>query len=1158
ANGRDLHVSCVVTRASSLDTKGDSSEAVPSYEAVSALSNSNWVVLTNGRLWRLYSGRVNSPSTNYFEIDLEAVSGKSDPRLNYFVSLFSAASFIPKADGSDLDSVYELGLRYAKEIEDQLRTKVFEGQLFLNLARAVLSHTSSRKHTETELDAAKATALRLLYRILFVLYAESRNLLPTDNEKYMDISLEAIRRKLNDYEKKPEEHGLWQKLSNLFNSIEKGNVSANVPEYDGELFRRTEGLDDLKPKNRFLAPALRELCEWNGRGIDYQNLGVRQLGSLYEALLEYNVRQAKEDLVVYKDGTLDAAAFADLKQKPKPFVEKGELYLASKGVLRKGTGSYYTPDEIVKFLTVKGLEPILETRKRSFEDHVKQLKEQRKRDEQLERAVIEDLLGVKVIDPAMGSGHFLVSAVDRITSWITDRLREHPEAPLARIIDEEREEIIKTQGEKGIEIDPKLLTDAIILKRLVMKRCVYGVDINPLAVELAKLSLWLDSFTIGVPLTFLDHHIRCGDSLIGLSLKDMVERVPNETLDAWSGDVNSTAKTLSQFVSTTADLTKEQVEQSRKNYEQYRESTKVQRSILDMICAGMLDEKIAKTVQRNVPLFERTIRDGKKLDWWTGAEDAFEVAKKYRVFHWELEFPEACSSGQPSFDLVLTNPPWDEVMPKDNDFFSSIHPHFRSITNKQEKLKVVKDVLKDSEVGKRYSEYLMQIDQRLNFYKNSGHFNKRGTGHNNLWKLFLERSLSLTSKEGGNMAIVIPSGIVTDEGAKQLRKELFKGNIKCMYEFENSEGIFDIHRSYKFVLLVADNKPRSMDSFAAAFYLHKIESLGGKTEREKFVEIPIQLVRTSAPDSLSIPELQNRESLETFSKLYQRHPLLNDMKSKNWSVSLIWELNRSTDSDIFKRSNEGWPLIEGKDFHQFIPDYEKPEFFVDVEDGLKRTGKHREYRAINERIHKTVRLAFRDVASSTNVRATIACILPPKSFCPHTATIVMPSTEGTDKDTYLELIAYLAGIFNSFVFDFLIRNRVTMHVSFFYVYQTPVPSDCTSEFARRICSIAAHLSSPDERFSELAEAFELRPHGMTMQERVELSAELNALVGFHYGLTQKEMKVVLDSFDGFKEDENILKLEGEIKWTDELIRKFNGEVKKRVLPYFNKLQPKGK
>ena len=502
ANGHDLHVNCIVTKANSLDTKSESSEVVPSYEAVSALSSSNWVILTNGRLWRLYSSRVNSPSTNYFEIDLEGVSSESDPRLRYFISLFSEQSLIPKPDGSDLDSIYELGLRYAKEIEDQIRVKIFEGQLFLNLARAVLSHSSSKKYTETELDFAKATALRLLYRILFVLYAESRNLLPTNNEKYMEISIDGIRQRLNDYEKKPEERTLWSKLSNLFNSIEKGNVSANVPEYDGELFRQTEGLDDLKPANRFLVPAIRELCEWNGRGIDYQNLGVRQLGSLYEALLEYNIRQAKEDLVVYKDGTLDAAAFADLKQKPKPFVEKGEIYLVSKGVLRKGTGSYYTPDEIVRFLTSKGLEPILERRKKSFEDHIKQLNDQRKRDEKLESAIIEDLLGIKVIDPAMGSGHFLVSAVDRITAWVTDILHEHPEAPLARIIDEEREEILQTQKDKGIEIDSKLLTDAIILKRLVMKRCVYGVDINPLAVELAKLSLWLDSFTIGVPPDF--------------------------------------------------------------------------------------------------------------------------------------------------------------------------------------------------------------------------------------------------------------------------------------------------------------------------------------------------------------------------------------------------------------------------------------------------------------------------------------------------------------------------------------------------------------------------------------------------------------------------------------------------------------------------------
>jgi hypothetical protein len=484
-----------------MDGKCESNEVVPSYQAVSALRQVHWVMLTNGRLWRLYSSRVSSSSTNYLEVDLDGVTSDNDARLLYFVSLFSAASLAPKPSGSDLDSIFEGGLKYAQEIKDELSSKVFEGQLFLNLVRAVIAHSPSRVYKEDELEKGKATALRLLYRMLFILYAESRNLLPVNNPNYSSFD-RGIRQRLGDFEKLPEGPELWRVLTILFRSIENGDAKAGVPTYDGELFRQDQDLDDLQPKNEYLAPAIRELTEIGGKGIDYQNLGVRHLGSLYEALLEYDVRQAEEDLVVYKDGTLDAAYAADLKAKPKPFVAKGELHLSSRGLARKGTGSYYTPDELVRFLAKNGLHHVLESRRKSFEAHIAELNAKREKDSDLEKVAIDDLLGIKVVDPAMGSGHFLVAAVDHITGWIMDILKEHPEAPLARIIDEDREKVIKEQKEKGIEISTELLSDSIILKRLVTKRCVYGVDINPLAVELAKLSLWLDSFHVDEP----DHY----------------------------------------------------------------------------------------------------------------------------------------------------------------------------------------------------------------------------------------------------------------------------------------------------------------------------------------------------------------------------------------------------------------------------------------------------------------------------------------------------------------------------------------------------------------------------------------------------------------------------------------------------------------------------
>ncbi len=1144
-----LDATCVVTEADSLDTK-KSDEVVPSYQAVSALRQVHWVMLTNGRLWRLYSSRVSSSSTNYLEIDLEGIISATDPRLLYFVSLFSAASLAPKPSGSDLDSIFEGGLRYAQEIKDELSSKVFEGQLFLNLVRGVVASSSSREYREEELEKAKATALRLLYRVLFILYAESRNLLPVSNPNYSSFSLDGIRQRLGEFDKLPEGVELWRALSALFRSIAKGDAKAGVPAYDGELFREDVDLDHLEPRNKYLAPAIRELTEIGGKGVDYQNLGVRHLGSLYEALLEYDVRQAEEDLVVYKDGTLDAAYAADLKAKPKPFVSKGELYLSSKGLARKGTGSYYTPDELVKFLVKNGLQAALEQRQKNFETHIAELKVKKSDDADLEKSVIDDLLGIKVVDPAMGSGHFLVAAVDYITTWIMERLKEYPETPLAKIIEEDREKVIKEQKEKGIEISTELLSDNIILKRLVMKRCVYGVDVNPLAVELAKLSLWLDSFTIGTPLTFLDHHIRVGDSLIGLWLKNFRTKASLQgTLDSWVETVIQVGVDLSEKVSMPPDLNLEEVQESRRVYEENRKKTHPARLMLDLMTARVLAPEESAKLPLNFGLIEKSLHQQKKPDFWNEVEKAEAISAKFRAFHWELEFPDAKSEAGMGFDVVITNPPWDAVKPEDDDFFSTYYPLFRRITSKPEKQKVMKKMLHNKDIKTKYETYRSTIQAKVNFFKNSNEFVKRGSGDTNLWKLFLERCLNILSEHGG-IAMVIPSGIVTDEGAKQLRMALFNGRIRGMYEFENTNGIFDIHRSYKFVLLVADRTAPTSE-FPAAFYLHDTQSLEGKCEQEKFVTMPLELIRLSAPESLSIPEVRTEDALSVFDKLYKTNPLLSDEK-KGWTISLLTELHRTGDSDLFRSDGKGWPLIEGKNFHQFIPDYEKPEFTIIPEAGLKRTSTHREYKHLNKWIHERVRLGFREVAASTNVRSTVACVIPPNSFSPHTVILALPKTikglpTGVD---YYRMVAYLCGIFNSFVFDFLLRTRITMHVSFFYVYQTPVPSRVNGDLVTEVMRIAGRLSAVDIRFKDFSSALGVEAGPLMMKDRIEMTARLNAIAAKLYGLDTEELKIVLHSFEGFEEDKELEKLGSEAHWSDDLIRRFNGEVRKRVLSYF--------
>lgn len=1149
----DLGVCCVATRAESLDTKSGE-EVVPSYQAVAALTHYKWVILTNGRFWRLYSSRVQSSSTNYFEVDMEGVVAENDPKLSYFVGLFSASSFMERDGITDVDLTFDGGIKYAKDIEQDLRAKVFEGQLFLNLVRGIVGHSPKKKYSQAELEEAKANALKLLYRLLFILYAESRALLPVEDRKYSEISLGSLRQRLPSLEKEADSASAWKALQDLFKAISKGRPEAGVPVYDGALFEKDNALDSLTLNNRFLVAALGDLTEYEGRGIDYQNLGVRHLGSLYEALLEYSVRQAEQDLVIYKDEILDASYASDINAKPRGYIVKGDLYLTAGGLARKGTGSYFTPDEIVLYLVKKGLESHLRTREEQFLRDMIELRSMAKQDKELEEKTVDDLLGLKVVDPAMGSGHFLVASVDEIAKWVIGILKDNPDAPLQRLIEEDRQTIIIEQFKSGIKLNQDLLTDSIILKRMVMKRCVYGVDINPLAVELAKLSLWLDSFTIGTPLTFLDHHIRCGDALIGLWLEKISGRAFESTLDAWTGTLSEVVSTLFWETSASADLTPEQVNQSRKSFQLVRERTESVRILLDLETASILDPDLGKKLTKNVTLIHQVYEEGKKQkpDWWKKVEEALELAKRYRAFHWEFEFPEAFSEGDRGFDLAIMNPPWDVVEPNEDDFFSVFYPRFRRMKSKPEKTKVVKSLLKQPEIERAYELYEEAIERKSAFYRTSGEFVRRGGGKSDLWKLFLERALRLLAP-GGSLSILIPSGIATDESAKQLRESLFEGRIDSMYEFENKNGIFpDVHRSYKFVLLNW-RKTNPAVSFKAAFYLHDMKALAGMVEQEKFVDVPISVVKRSAPDSLSIPEVRNESHLEIFTKLYDLHPLLSD-SSKGWTVALVWELNRSTDSDLFRDDGKGWALVEGKNFHQFMPDYEKTAFTIDPVEGLERTSGVKFFAHNNDRIHRTCRLAFRDVASSTNVRAMIACILPPNTFCPHNATLTLPQVNGTTPEgkEYAALIGYLGGIMNSFVFDFLMRSRTSMHMSFFYVYQTPVPGQVKGELAERISRIAIRLNSTDPRFENFAELVGVKSGPLTVKERLNMTAELNALVAKHYGLGRQELEVVMGSFEGFEEDKNLENLTN-VKWDDHLIRKLNGEVRRRALPYFDKL-----
>ena len=1110
----------VATERTELDVKyGDT---IPSMQAVAELGNHEWVMLTNGRIWRMYSSKVSSASTNYFEVDLDMVDDAKDDRIKYFVAIFGAKSLQVKDKTSHIEMIHEGSVTYASELEEDMRDKIFNGEMFVMLVRGVLNHDINRTYNHAELESAKKKAIRILYRLLFILYAESRYLLPVDHPSYKKVSLLSMRDGLESFQNDGESCSCWDNLKILFSGISNGDPGLNLPQYSGKLFEKSD-IDRLDIRNQFLVPVIRSMTERCGKGVDYQSLGVRHLGSIYEGLLEYDIIQAKEDIILLDGKVVNADFVSGLSKKPESYISKNDIYLSSVLLDRKGTGSYFTPEPIVKSLVKSGLRPILEQRSKKFAEEMKNIS---KGDSSSEKRCNDIMLDLQVLDPAMGSGHFLVAVADEITRWIMSLINTHPDAPIVKKIEAQRADVIRVQETRGIKLNKDLLTPNSILKRVVMKHCIYGIDTNELSVELAKMSLWLDSFTIGMPLTVLQHHIRHGNSLIGIH--DIKGTQKNGSLDDYMETTMMSGGKILAEISQTPDIIPEEIERDEYSMKQFGDNLAGVREKMDIRCANIMLNKDLKMVE------------------------ARNIAKKHHPFHWKFELPDAFIDQRPGFDLIIGNPPWEAVKPNDDEFFTKYEPNFRNHSNKQDKNKIKTKLLEQPAIKASFIDYTSHIEEQSRFFKESGQYVMRGKGDTDMWKLFLERVMGLLTK-GGVLAVVVPSAILTNEGAKDLRKALLNMRIVSIYEFENRRRLFpEVHASYKFVLLTVSNTNPS-SGFDAAFYLHHITSLDGKTEQEKFLSMPVELIHLTSPNVLAVPEVRSSKDVDILNYLYKRHKCVRDgLDNGKYTIDMVREFDRTNDSRLFRRDGRGWPLIEGKNFHQFIPDYSQPEFSVSQKKGLEKTNRISLYKNRNNAIHSHPRLTFRNVASSTNIRTMISCIMPPCRFYAHSCSLVV--LHNNDKillgQKYYKNILYLTAVFNSMTFDYLIRIKTNINLSFFIIKGVAIPDDIHSEIVQNIIKISGMLTMQDENFKDMARTLQQKTKKITLNDRINITAKLDALVAHCYGLDKQQYEHILSTFNPKKP---IINLDETTEWNDHIIHTFNSIVKKNALQFYSEI-----
>ncbi len=600
----------------------------PSYQIAFYLQHSglDWGILTNGRLWRLYHKDTAHKLDRYYEVDLPALLQRGDPAaFLYFYAFFHRSAFEPQPLG--LAELLRESADYARGVSATLKTQVF-GAL-RHLAQGFLDYPRNQLQPDpATLSAIYDHSLIVLYRLLFILYAEARDLLPLrESPQYRDsYSVYAMTRTIASdlalgRQLLPTTARLWPQLRELFAIINTGSPPLKVATFNGGLFdpQRYPFLEQYSVGDQHLQQAIDKLARVEGQFIDYRDLAERHLGTIYEGLLEYHLEAIQPEY----GWTVDL------------FNDRGE---------RRVTGSYYTPDFIVRYMVDQTLRPVLNAAVADQPNDV---------------AKIDAVLAINCIDPSMGSGHFLVEATEYIARFLVD-LAVTPGA--------------EAHGE----------ADLAYWKRRVVQSCIYGVDLNPLAVDLAKLSLWLATVAKDRPLSFLDHHLRCGNALVGtriaeLSNTDSPAKKPSRKAKqaAEAGQISmlddadfrqsmSTAVDSMWLIERTAGNTLAEVHEQERLYAMLRDSlTRKYARLADLSTARHFGITIDPQLWQPLVHFVtgRALTALPKFEDWLTTSN--EIAARQHFFHWDLEFPEIFFDrhGQPlgeraGFDAVIGNPPY--------------------------------------------------------------------------------------------------------------------------------------------------------------------------------------------------------------------------------------------------------------------------------------------------------------------------------------------------------------------------------------------------------------------------------------------------------------------------------------------------------------------
>ncbi|WP_411868818.1 Eco57I restriction-modification methylase domain-containing protein [Vulcanococcus limneticus] len=1086
-------------------------------ECLNADDSANWGVLCNGTTLRLLHDNPALVKPAYVAVALDQLfEGGLFDEFAVVWLLLHASRFQRKDDGACvLDGWKQEGQQSGERALNKLRDGV---QAALEaVGQGVLQHPANGELVHKLHSGELSTQdffrqlLRLVYRLLFLCVAEDRNLLfPPDvplelrqiyREGYSLSRLRdlAIRSGAHEHQ-----HGdLWRVQTLVLAELGRGGSSLGLPGLGG-LFdeKQCPDLDSAQLSNAALLEAVRAIGWFydeqsqSRTRINYQALNTEEFGSVYESLLELH---------------------------PQISGSGASLRFSLGGVAgseRKTSGSYYTPEELVRLLILSALLPVIRDRLSNATT-------------QEEKAAA--LLAIRVLDPACGSGHFLLAAARRLA------------LELARIQagDDEPSEDLRRH-----------------CLRQVVAHCIYGVDKNPMAVELCKVALWIEAIEPGKPLGFLDAHIQCGDSLVGVFDPMVLDGgIPDGAYKPLTGDNKTICTSLKKqnqafVVQGQADLFSaaamaqaipsatgfeaieeddlQAVRRKEQAYQAWRADPAIRQELqrADAYAAAFFLPK-EPGVEQLVPLSQHleALKQGAELSA-AMAEAVEKAGAEFRFLHWHLAFPEAMQAG--GFDCVLGNPPWERIKLQEKEFFAARSEAIATAPNKAARERLIqalraaeassadRQLVREFELAKREAEGSGE------FIRGSGRFALTAVGDLNTYALFAELFLNLVGPKG-RAGVIVPTGIATDNSTKAYFDAISRGGrLVNLYDFENRHGLFPaVDSRMKFALLTLGNGVQATDF---VFFATAPQQLAESRRHFNLSADDIALIN---PNTRTCPVFRSQIDAELAKKIYRRVPLLIDEalaeQGNPWGIRFMRMLDMSNDSHLFfeEPARDRLPLYEAKLIHHYdhrwatyspdgsssdvaLADKQDPEFQLrprywvnreEVSDRLSAQGWGQQWL-----------MGWRDICRGTDER-TVICSVVPMAGIGNQMPLMLPEVEASTDSA-----ALLLGNLTSIPYDFFARHKVGgTHMNFFIYKQLPVlpPGAYSQDAIDFIQPRVLQLTYTSHDLKSWAEdlSYDGPPFAFDLDRRALLRAELDAYYAHLYGLNRDELRYILDPAD---------------------------------------------